>query len=1061
MDVQALYHLFQSTFQPDANVRIQAELQLKQLEGTQGTLLSSMHIIGSEESDMHVRQAASIYFKNAVKRYWYENESTPAHLKIAEADKDTIKANILQLLASSPTIVRTQLLTVLGVILANDFPTKYPGYLAQVQTLLQSQDPKTVFIGLLALKETTRVYKFKVSDREPLDEIIGTFFPAIQQIGAGLINANNVEAAEMLKIIFKCYHHTIQIDLSERQRDSASLVPWGTLFIQMIEKPIPTEGLPADLEELEKHPWWKAKRWAYQCLNRLYTRYGNPPALTSESKFKEFANGFVRNFAPNILSAYLKQVELWVAKQTWLSPRVLCLIGNFFEESVKDKNIWSIMKPHSETLITHFVFPQLCFTAADEALWVDDKVEYIHAKIEVIEDFTSPTASATSFMTTMARYRQNAFIQILTLANSVLQKYNEAPADAKNPREKDGALVMVGALAPLILRKKSLASMMEPFFVNHIFPDFKSQYPFLRARACEMMNKFSDLDFEDTNNVGVAFTGLMECLRDGELPVKVTAALALRPMIRHETVCEAMKPHLQFIMHELLAITNEIDVDTLATVMEEFVEVFAQDLAPFAVQLCEQLRDTYLRICADMGPVAEGVEDISDAAADDAADKTMAAMGVLKTMGTLILSLESTPEVLNQLELALLPVITHTLQNSIIDLFGGVFEIIDSCTFSGKSISVNMWGILELIYKTFKESAVDFMEEMLPSLDNYISYGKEVFCQNENLQHMIYDIIETVMKSDRLGENDRVCACKLAESLLLNCRGHVDKYLAPILGLVFEYLGPEDRIQTIEFRVQAIEVVMNALYYNAAATLRLLEESGQTQRFLTVWFSNLDKFSRVHDKKLSIVALCSILNVPVEQLPGALQSGWPQVLNGLLTNFEGLPVAQAKRKEMEKMYNIGSDDDSDEDSDSDDDEDEDEDSDDEDELEAALAGEDDDDVEEEWVDDEEDVYDEGHEYLEFLAQQAAKRANNEGEEDEDEDEDEEDFDDLEEEIYFESPLDSLDPYVVFREVFTGLQQHNPASYSELTKATTPAQQEFIMHLLEVGELNAAAAAESA
>lgn len=171
-----------------------------------------------------------------------------------------------------------------------------------------------------------------MSDREPVDEIIATFFPAIQQIGTGLISANNVEAAEMLKIIFKCYHHTIQIDLSERLRDNASLVPWGTLFIQMVEKPVSTEGLPTDLEELEKHPWWKAKRWAYQCLNRLYTRYGNPTALTSESKFKPFANSFIVNFAPNILTAYLKQVELWVAKQAWLSPRVLCLMGNFFEE---------------------------------------------------------------------------------------------------------------------------------------------------------------------------------------------------------------------------------------------------------------------------------------------------------------------------------------------------------------------------------------------------------------------------------------------------------------------------------------------------------------------------------------------------------------------------------------------------------------------------------------------------------------------------------------------------------------------------------------------------------
>ncbi|KAG0255719.1 hypothetical protein BG011_004960 [Mortierella polycephala] len=1045
MDIQGLYQLFQATFQSDPNVRIQAELKLKQLEGTQGTLLQSMQIIGAEDSEVHVRQAASIYFKNAVRRYWYETEETPAHLKISEADKDIIKGSILQLLASTPALIRSQLITVLGTVLSNDFPAKFPGYLSTVQTMLQSQDHKIVYVGLIALKEVLRIYKFKVEEREPMEEIIANFFPAIQQIGAGLISHDNVEAAEMLKLIFKCYHYTIQVDLSERQRDSASLVPWGTLFLQMIEKAVPAEGLPTDLEELAKHPWWKAKRWAYQCLNRLYTRYGNPAALASESKFKAFAKGFVANFAPNILTAYLKQVELWVAKQAWLSPRVLCLIGNFFEDCVKDKNIWSIMKPHSETLITHFVFPQLCFSPADEALWVDDPVEYIHSRIDMIEDFTSPSTAAANFMTVMARYRQNAFLQTLAFANTVLQKYNDAPAEAKNPREKDGALVMIGNLSALILRKKSLAAMMEPFFVNHVFPEFKSQYPFLRARACEMVHQFSELDFVDPNNIAIAFASLMDCMRDTELPVKVTAALALRPMIRHSVILEAMKPHLQFIMHELLAMTNEIDVDTLADVMDEFVEVFAQDLAPFAVQLCEQLRDTFLRLCEDMGKGTDGLEDVTDSAIDEASDKTMAAMSVLKTMGTLIISLESTPEVLNQLEIALLPVIQFTLQNAIIDLFDGVFEIIDSCTFSGKTISANMWGVFELIYKTFKESAVDFMEEMLPSLDNYISYGKDVVATNENVQHMIYDIFETVMKSDRLGETDRVSACKLAETLLLSCRGHVDKYVAPILAIVFEYLGPVDRIQTVEFRVQTIEVVMNCLYYNAGVTLRILEENGWTQRFLSAWFSNLEKLSRVHDKKLSIVALCSILSVPVDQLPSALQSGWPQVLNGILSNFEGLPMAQAKRKEMEKMYNIGSDD---------------EDEDDEDEegqsaLEAALAG-DDDGVEEEWVDDEEDVFDEEGEYLELLAQKASKMRPADRE-----DEEESEYDDLEEEIYYESPLEELDPYIIFRDVFTGLQQHNPASYNELTKATTPAQQEFIMNLIKVAEENAAKAAEAA
>jgi hypothetical protein len=54
-------------------------------------------------------------------------------------------------------------------------------------------------------------------------------------------------------------------------------------------------------------------------------------------------------------------------------------------------------------------------------------------------------------------------------------------------------------------------------------------------------------------------------------------------------VRNAMIPNLPFIMQELLNLTNEIDIDTLANVMEEFVEVFAEQLTPFAVQLCTQL----------------------------------------------------------------------------------------------------------------------------------------------------------------------------------------------------------------------------------------------------------------------------------------------------------------------------------------------------------------------------------------------------------------------------------------------------------------------------------------
>lgn len=63
--------------------------------------------------------------------------------------------------------------------------------------------------------------------------------------------------------------------------------------------------------------------------------YGNPQGLTSGSNteaYGEFANSFIDSFAPEILKAYLQQVELWVSKQRWLSKICLSNIIAFMDE---------------------------------------------------------------------------------------------------------------------------------------------------------------------------------------------------------------------------------------------------------------------------------------------------------------------------------------------------------------------------------------------------------------------------------------------------------------------------------------------------------------------------------------------------------------------------------------------------------------------------------------------------------------------------------------------------------------------------------------------------------
>lgn len=880
--------------------------------------------------------------------------------------------------------------------------------------------------------------------REPFRQLIKLTFPAIQNICSGLISSDSVEAAEMLKLALKIYHAGIQAELPKSLQDPSSLVPWGTLFLQLIEKKIPNEALPTDVDERDRFPWWKTKKWAYHCLNRLFSKYGNLATMPrSTPEYNAFAKSFSANFAPNILQAYLGQVELWIKKEIWIPSKCLALTSSFFADCVKNKTTWQLLKPHVETLVAHFIFPQLCFSEEDQELWDEDPVEFVHKKVDPLEDFHSPQTNAMNFLIDLARDRKKyTFMGILNFVNGILNKYLEAPEDQKDPKEKDGALCMIGGLAYQVLQKKSpVANMMEPFFVTHVFPEFKSKHAFLRSRACDLTRHFSDLDFANEQNLATLYQCVTDCIRDTELAVKVQAALALQPMIRHESVRNAMAPNLPFIMQELLNLTNEIDIDTLANVMEEFVEVFAEQLTPFAVQLCTQLRDTFLRIMEELNQsntLADADDDEFTGDIDELSDKTMAAMGVLKTIGTLILSLESTPEILQQLENALLPVITYTLENKILDLYDEIFEIIDSCTFSAKRVTPTMWSVFELIYGAFKDSGIDYMEEMLPPLDNYISYGKDVFISNEHVQRMMFDIIDTVMKSDRVGENDRICACKLMESVLLNCRGHVDMCIAPFLNLAFQYIFTGS-MKTTEFKVHCIEVVVNCIYYNPALTLRLLEENNWTQGFFTLWFNTLSKFSRVHDKKLVIVALCSLLELPTEMVPTSLQAGWSQILACMITVFQTLPKAMENRESMEKLYGSYDDEDFGEDDFS------------------GFEGPSGDEEEyEEGVEDE-DVPDEDNEYLEYLASQAASHSGADGYSDLEDDEEEE----MEEEILFESPLDEVDPYIRFEQVFRNMQSSNSASYTLLTKDLNADQQNHIMTVLTTAEQHRTAATNAA
>ncbi|KAH9924352.1 ARM repeat-containing protein [Epithele typhae] len=1039
MDLQQLSQLFASTFSPDPNVQKMSELQIRKLGGQEGMISSTLQIIGNDGLDAPTRQAAAVYLKNRVySSYFVDTTARPDQVPIPTSDRAVLKSSIIPLIAASPSrAITVQLAGALKNVVARDFPEQWPSLAEDVKKLLVSGNVREVHAGCVATLEMVRAFRFR-QGTDVLPKLVEEFFPTLVTIaGQALANpivTNNDEVPTILHLIMKTYMTSIILQLSKHQQSQESLVSWGRLLFQVVNLQVPKDAVPEDEEERERCEWWKAKKWAYKILGRLFHRFGNPSQLPSslQEEYGAFAQHFVTTFAPEIFKVYLAQTQLFVSNQVWISKKCQYRIFTFFTECVKPKSTWALLKPHFETLVSSYVYPQLSFTPARQEQWESDPIDYVRITVDEFEAYDSPVSAATSFLFALASNRtKTTFLPILGFINQVLQSKPAAP-------QRFGALNMTAALGPFIMRHPDVKGNMPQFVLQHVFPEFNAQEPYMRAVANEVLGTVvkSGLEFPNGQSLHQAMTAVAAGIDDTELPVRVHACLSLTELVTSSsTVKSAVAPQVGKVIQTLLKLSEETDLDLLNHCMETMVETYQSELLPVAAELTARLCETYARLAKESQAADEvegGLDLDSIMDAESTEDKTFAAMGVAKTIATVVSAVESSPEILGQVQEIIIPIVVLTLEAKLLDLLDNMYDLVDMLTFKLRNISPNMWPVFELTYKLFKSDAVDFLDEMLPSLDNFVSFGIDAFKSRADYRQMVLDIYQTSMSSDHLGENDAVNGCKLAESMLLNLRGSVDDSLQAIITTALTKL---EKAETNALRLATLNVVVNAVLYNPAATLSILDQTGVARKFFDKWFAAINveaRLPRVHDKKLSIVALCALMEVDPASIPQSVQEGWPGIVSGALKLFQEYPKAVQARKELQEMY-----------------QNDDEDEEDDDDSKYLNMNEEDD-----------DVWDEDSAYAEMLANEG-KRLREKSEkqaagEDVSDDEDEED--DIEEELGYISPLDNVNPYVTFKASLTVFQMKNGQGYQLATTSLTSEHQTFLMEVMRIAGEQAAASA---
>lgn len=1003
MDPQKLVEMLQGTIHPDT--RELAEKQLNEVHKIIQFTPTLLFAVMEEKHLFPVRQAGVIYLKNMVMQFWQQRDpESPieqAPFCIHENDKAFIRENIIKAMINCPELIRVQLGVCLSTILKNDYPGKW-GNVVEVMVQYLSMDDASVWYGaLVAVHQLVKNYEYKKpEERGPLDKAMTTLLPLMYQRVVQLLPDASEPSILLQKLILKIFHALVQFHLSLAVIDRNTFSQWMAVFQTIAERPVPPETEQVDIEDRPELAWWKVKKWALHILARVFDRYGNPGSVVKQ--YVQFSDWYLKTFSDVILKTLLKILDQYRQNQ-YVSPRVLQQSLNYINTGLCHSVSWKILKPHMEGVIQGVLFPLMCYTDEDDALWTEDPYEYIKLKFDVFEDFISPVTAAQTVLHTSCKKRKEILPKTMAFCMQILQMQDV------QPRQKDGAFHMIGTLAEILLKKKMYKDKMELMLVAHVFPEFQNPLGYMRARANWVLHTFSETNFKRDENLFAALNNTRECLiNDKELPVRVEAAFALQALISDsEKAKEYVQPHVKDIIQALLVVIRETENDDLTNVMQKLIHIYEEVVAPIAVEITQHLAATFTQVVD------------SDDGADD---KAMTAMGILNTIETLLMVVEDHKEIVLQLEAITLQVVAAVLQNHCLDFYEEVLSLIFSMTCT--HVSPPLWQIFHMLYNTFEQDGFDYFIEMMPALHNFVTVDPAAFVSNPKNFEVIYNMCKEVLTSD--ADEDCQChAAKLLEVVILQYKGQINQIIPAIVELVLVRLTRE--VKNTELRQMCLQVIIAVLYTDPVNLIQLLNTvkipnttEPITKQFVQQWLHDTDCFLGLHDRKMCVFGLCRLMSL--QEKPEVVAENSKQLVPALLLLFNGLKRAYEFRASNEEE----------------DDEDDDED------------GDFDGDVLES---DESDVEDQAADYLEQLEKLAAEVN----------DDDDDEYEAYEETALegFNTVIDeeeyNEDEYITFKHTLQVIQASDPQWYQALTGHLTPEQQQEIQEVLVVADQRKAAA----
>lgn len=850
-----------------------------------------------------VRQAAVIYFKNTILKFWEVDPDDAAQqaehgeFKLSQRDRQLIMDNILEAVCVAGDNTRPQLCVAAQSIMRTEFPDKWPGIVPAIKTKLATPDGNALLGALLLLYRMSKIYEYKRSkERQPLIETMKELLPVLQHHFAQFESNGSQESVTIQKLILKVFHSLIQFSLNLEMM-TTGMDCWINFCKNVLVRPCPPEIDAIEDEDERAHMvWWKCKKWAAKILDRVFERYGAPGQV--ESDYAEFANHFLNNFSIPCVEV-MTQILNEHAHHKYVSQRVLYLALSFLNTAVSHSHTWKVLKPHAQEIVETILFPLLCHTDDDEEMWEDDAEEYVRFKYDIFEDMHNPAYGAGSLLSSLSK-RKDIIHPILAYAIQVL-------AHPKDARQVDGALRMIGELAVQLIKSKKYKKDVEKLLDAHVINHLTAEARFVRARAAWTMKQFSGAQFHNKKILKKAVETLVKVLCNDaeELPACVESALALQNLLEdQERAHDMIQPRIGQIIPKVLSLVARSQIEDVVAVMDDLMEQFMEDVIPIAADITEQLASMFLQIMTS--EVAE--------------DRTPAMMSIISTLSTILEVVCEHREIMVKMETSVLKIIDHVFSTANMDFYDEVLLLIQSLIMN--YVSEPMWKVFDMLYHVVKQdNGITIMfADVVPALHLYVVTDTESFLARPERLNAIIDMCKSILDNPEAGDEDQLHAAKMLEILLLQCNGMINEAIPAILLIALERLTKPFEDGITELKHMLLLVVIAALYTNRDMAIQVLRDLAPDHPnpldYVTEQLTALStKFEGVHNRRMAILGWCTLLELPANIRPSLVTYDPKKVLQSFLSIFTGLQRALKQQAENRKADDSDSEDDSDDEDD--------------------------------------------------------------------------------------------------------------------------------------------------